>query len=136
VDAGGSPANAGNGNTPPRQPPRTDLRRIDRDESDWEPAQGGRHAPSFIYGRVVPEEIFLIIEVADTSLAYDRRVKGKLYAESGIQEYWIVNLSRQCVEQYQLPGKEKYERRNIVTKDAMLKIPGFDVEISVGAMLG
>lgn len=87
-------------------------------------------------GHPGPEDIFLIIEVADTSLAFDRKVKGRLYAEFGIQEYWILNLPRQCVEQYQLPGKNEYERRTIVGKDGMLKVPGFDVEISVGAMLG
>lgn len=38
-----------------------------------------------------PDEILLLIEVADSSLKDDREVKGRMYAEAGIQEYWIVN---------------------------------------------
>jgi Uma2 family endonuclease len=40
----------------------------------------------------------LLVEVADDSLEYDREVKAPLYAENGIPEYWIVNLSDRCLE--------------------------------------
>jgi Uma2 family endonuclease len=40
-----------------------------------------------------PDEVLLIIEVADSSLAYDRNVKRSLYARHGIPEFWIVNLT-------------------------------------------
>ena len=40
-----------------------------------------------------PEDILLIIEVADTSLAYDRSVKLPLYARAGIAEVWLVDLN-------------------------------------------
>ncbi|MBK6901931.1 MAG: Uma2 family endonuclease [Saprospirales bacterium] len=83
-----------------------------------------------------PDDIFLFIEVADTSLDFDRKTKGQLYAEYGIPEYWILNLKGQCVEQFQLPGKNGYGRRSIVAKEGMLTIPGFDLKISVGEMLG
>ncbi len=36
-------------------------------------------------------DVLLLIEVADSSLAYDRDIKGSVYAEAGIGEYWIVN---------------------------------------------
>ena len=39
-----------------------------------------------------PDQILLVIEVADSSLAYDRTRKAQAYAGSGIPEYWIVNL--------------------------------------------
>ncbi len=64
-----------------------------------------------------PEDILLVIEVADTSLPYDRKIKAPLYAEFGIPEYWILNLRDQCVEQYQLPGAKGYQRKTIVQKD-------------------
>ena len=50
-----------------------------------------------------PPDIFLLIEVADSSLEFDRVVKRPLYAENGIQEYWIVNLIDDCIEVYQQP---------------------------------
>ncbi len=48
--------------------------------------------------RPTAADVRLLIEVADTSLAYDRDVKMPLYAEAGIVEYWIVNLISDTVE--------------------------------------
>lgn len=47
-----------------------------------------------------PEDVLLLIEVADTSLAYDRNVKLPLYAEAGIQEVWIVDLTGESIERH------------------------------------
>lgn len=49
----------------------------------------------------------LIIEVADSSLEYDREVKGPLYAENGIPEYWILNVVDRCMEVYRGPQPDK-----------------------------
>lgn len=48
-------------------------------------------------------DILLLIEVADSSLADDRTVKLSLYAESGVREYWIVNLNDNCIEVFRDP---------------------------------
>jgi Uma2 family endonuclease len=45
-----------------------------------------------------PTSALLVIEVAESSLAEDRREKGVLYAEHGIPEYWIVDTARERVE--------------------------------------
>lgn len=45
----------------------------------------------------------LVVEVADTTLASDRSVKGSLYASAGISEYWILNLSERLLEVYRDP---------------------------------
>jgi Uma2 family endonuclease len=45
-----------------------------------------------------PREALLLIEVADSSLDYDRTTKAKLYAESGVAEYWIINLVDGLIE--------------------------------------
>ena len=47
-----------------------------------------------------PSDIFLIIEVADSSLDYDRTVKTSLYAETGVPEYWISDIPNDCVWVY------------------------------------
>ena len=46
------------------------------------------------------DDVLLLIEVADTTVRYDRSTKLKLYAKEGIAEYWIVNLQRGCIEVY------------------------------------
>lgn len=47
-----------------------------------------------------PADVLLIIEVADTTLAYDRQVKTPLYAKAGIEEAWIINLTEEQIKVY------------------------------------
>jgi len=47
-----------------------------------------------------PADLLFIIEVADTTLAYDRQVKIPLYAKAGIAEVWIINLTDEQIEIY------------------------------------
>ena len=54
--------------------------------------------------KVRPVDVLLAIEVSDSSLDFDRDVKGPLYAESGIVEYWIVNLIESCFEVHRRPS--------------------------------
>lgn len=55
--------------------------------------------------------MLLLIEVADTTLAYDRGTKLALYAKSGIGETWIVNAQQECVEVYRAPSAGGYAER-------------------------
>jgi Uma2 family endonuclease len=50
-----------------------------------------------VYSRVtapLPEDVILLVEIADSSLQYDRTDKRDAYARSGIEEYWLLNLNR------------------------------------------
>jgi Uma2 family endonuclease len=47
-----------------------------------------------------PADVRLIIEVADTTVAYDRQVKVPLYAKAGVEEAWIINLTEEQIEIY------------------------------------
>jgi Uma2 family endonuclease len=46
------------------------------------------------------EDVLLLIEVADSTVRYDRSTKRRLYAREGIAEYWIVNIPKKCIEVY------------------------------------
>jgi Uma2 family endonuclease len=50
-----------------------------------------------------PTTAVLIVEVADSSLMFDRRRKARLYARCGMPEYWIVNLADRCLEVHREP---------------------------------
>ena len=50
-----------------------------------------------------PRSALLVVEVADSSLALDRRAKTGLYASGGIAEYWILNLVDDVLEVYRSP---------------------------------
>ena len=58
--------------------------------------------------RAGSEDVLLLIEVADSSLHYDRTVKVPLYARAGIAEFWIVDLKRGVVDVYRMPTEEGY----------------------------
>lgn len=53
-----------------------------------------------------PQRPALVVEVAHSSLAFDRRRKGSLYARGGVQDYWIVNLVDRVLEVYRDPGAD------------------------------
>ena len=55
-----------------------------------------------------PEDTMLAVEVANTSLEYDRKVKLALYARGGIPEVWIVNLAAEEVEVHRSPAADNY----------------------------
>ena len=80
-----------------------------------------------------PQDVVLLIEVADTSLKYDRQVKGPLYAGAGIPEYWIVNLQEGVLEVYTDPAEGAYKRVRTVKRGETLALPGGlggDVDVS------
>jgi len=55
------------------------------------------------HSRSHPAHPVLVVEVADSSLAFDRGEKGSLYARAGIADYWILNLPGQVLEVYREP---------------------------------
>lgn len=65
-------------------------------------------------------DVLVVIEVADSSLAEDRAVKAPLYAESGITEYWIVNLVERVVEVCRQPEGGSYVDVRRVGADGVL----------------
>ena len=63
----------------------------------------------------------LVIEVADSSLEYDRTTKAALYAEAGVPEYWIVNVVDDVVEVHREPGARGYGSRTVAGRGGELR---------------
>jgi Uma2 family endonuclease len=55
-----------------------------------------------------PEDVLLVIEISSSSLAYDSAEKATIYAQAGITELWVVDLSGQLVRIYRQPTPEGY----------------------------
>jgi len=62
--------------------------------------------------RPLPEEVSLLVEVADTSLEFDTTVKAGLYAAAGIVDYWVVDLASRAVIVLRDPRAGRYETRS------------------------
>ena len=79
-----------------------------------------------------PVTAALAIEIAVTSLPLDR-AKAALYAEAGVEEYWIVLARERRVEVYRAPVGELYTERTLVEGDALLEcrsVPGVKIALS------
>jgi Uma2 family endonuclease len=53
-------------------------------------------------------DLALLIEVADSSISYDLRVKAPRYARHGVRDYWVVDAVRQTIRVHRLPGEAGY----------------------------
>ncbi|MEI6427890.1 MAG: Uma2 family endonuclease [Pseudanabaena sp. ELA607] len=60
-------------------------------------------------GLPTPADILLIIEVADSSLDYDRHVKAPLYAAARIPEMWLFDVNQKLIEGYTQPSANGYK---------------------------
>ena len=69
-----------------------------------------------------PADVLLIIEVADSSLAFDRTVKANLYARSGIAELWIVDLAGARTWVCRDPSPEGYRNVTEAARGAVLEL--------------
>lgn len=84
-----------------------------------------------------PHDILLLIEVADSSLRYDRRVKSKLYGAAGIADYWIINLPERQIEVYREIRPNGYRTVTYYAPGETLSPLAFpDVVLNVDDILG
>lgn len=84
-----------------------------------------------------PDDILLLIEVADSSLKYDQRIKSKLYGAAGIADYWIINLPARQIEVYREPRQDGYRTVTRYAPGESLSLLAFpDVTLNVSEILG
>ena len=84
-----------------------------------------------------PADVLLLIEVADSSLRFDREVKAPLYARHSIAEYWIVDLEGAAVLVHRDPQPEGYASLRTARAGERLDLPGLpDAQIAVADILG
>ncbi|CAD5254280.1 MULTISPECIES: Uma2 family endonuclease [unclassified Imperialibacter] len=69
-------------------------------------------------------DILLVIEVADSSVKYDKNVKMPFYASFGIPEYWIVDIDANAIEVFKRPGSKAYDEKQIFKPFDIIDILG------------
>ena len=82
-----------------------------------------------------PDDIFLLIEVANTSLKKDLDLKAVIYATAEIQEYWVLNLSRKQMIVFQEPQNGQYVAQRVISEGAIAPLALPDIQVSIGRLL-
>lgn len=84
-----------------------------------------------------PSEVLLVVEVADSSISYDRKAKARLYGSAGIADYWIVNLQARQIEVYREPRPNGYRTVTHYTPGETLSPLAFaNLVLNVDEILG
>ncbi|MDJ0520119.1 MAG: Uma2 family endonuclease [Trichodesmium sp. MO_231.B1] len=84
-----------------------------------------------------PEDIFLLIEVVDSTIKYDWEVKIPLYAENGIFEVWLIDINQELVEVYpQIVGNSYQQQEQFFRGDRLIIQAFDDVSLTVDEILG
>ena len=96
-----------------------------------------RHTDFYTSRHPAPAEVYLLVEVADSSLVYDRQTKIPLYARHGIPEVWLVNLVEMHVAVYRDPAPDGYRSISIARSGDELRPLAFpDFVLAVDEILG
>jgi Uma2 family endonuclease len=82
-----------------------------------------------------PTEIFLLIEISDTTLERDRKQKAAAYAKAGIEDYWILDVNTRQVRVFREIVNTTYQQETILNEEATLFMIAFpEIEISISQL--
>ena len=87
-------------------------------------------------GHPAPPDVLLVVEIADSSLRFDREIKAPLYARSGIVEYWLVDLTNETVTRYTTPENGAYRDTSVHRRGEVVSVSALaDCAIAVDDLL-
>ena len=86
----------------------------------------------YLQNHPIPADIFLIMEISDTTLTYDREAKARAYSRNGIRQYLLLNLQNETVEDCREPGADGYEFKRTLRKGDVFNLVAFpEIEINL-----
>ncbi|MCL6435916.1 MAG: Uma2 family endonuclease [Leptolyngbyaceae cyanobacterium HOT.MB2.61] len=80
-----------------------------------------------------PEDVYLLIEISNSTLNYDRERKAKIYARANVPEYWIVDINQKQILVFRNPQGERYQIEQTLSwtnKIVPLAFPEIEIELS------
>lgn len=83
-----------------------------------------------------PENIFWLIEFSQSSLVKDLEDKSRIYAEAGIQEYWVVNLRQKQLVVFRDPHLDKFRSQQTLERGSIAPIAFQEISVSIDRVLG
>lgn len=107
-----------------RSEPEPDIALVKSDRLDYD----DRHPKA--------EDVYLIIEIADSTLKTDLTLKKQVYAEANIVDYWILDLTKRQLYIYRQPTEKGYQQEQILSEQDNISPLAFpDLQLKVGEML-
>lgn len=102
-------------------------------ESEPEPDISIIRLPDTLYlqHHPYPEDIYWLVEVADSTLAYDLNTKRKLYAEAGIAEYWVIDVAGREMTMFRDLRDGDYSTQNVASDGIVCPVAFPDISIEV-----
>ena len=88
---------------------------------------------AYVSGHPGPDDLLLAAEVSDSTLEYDLRVKGRLYAKTGISEYWVLDIGGRRLIAHREPAADGYQITTIYGEEmtlSPLSLPQASVVVS------
>lgn len=82
-----------------------------------------------------PEDIFWLIEIANTSLKTDVDLKTSIYATAAIQEYWVLDLAARQLIVLQSPQNGQYVTQQVINAGEITPLAFPDIRVSVGKLI-
>jgi Uma2 family endonuclease len=81
-----------------------------------------------VYAQALPSgaDCFLVIEVSDTTLPYDVKVKAPLYAQNGVPEYWVIDIEQRALRRFASPKDGEWTDVSVVVSPSVMPLPGLD----------
>ena len=80
-------------------------------------------------------DCLLVIEVSDTTLAYDVRIKAPLYARQGVPEYWVIDLPGQALRRFSTPVGGEWQQITTLKHPGRIALPGLSgAEIDLASL--
>ena len=94
-------------------------------------------ADFYASGHPQSQDVFLIVEVADSTIKFDGEIKVALYGENNVVEVWLVDINEQCLEVYRQPIGSIYQEVQKLKRGEFLSVQRFsDINIQVDEILG
>lgn len=112
---------------------QTPLRLGDRSEPEPDLMLVRSRADRYAFAHPAAADVLLLIEVSDSSLDYDRRVKLPLYAQHGVVEVWIVDLENRLVRFFRRPAGQHYgdiTATETPGSTPVTALPGLNIDLS------
>ena len=94
-------------------------------------------ADFYANAKPAPGDVLLIVEVSDSTINYDRKVKAPLYARAGVHEMWLVNLPEELIEVYTHPLDGVYQETRLVRRGETVTVASAGgLSVEADAVLG